>query len=87
MVRADLERLVSPHYQSRLLILLVSEQPDIARTALFPLLAFSVKLEQLGAHLEHLLLTLLIRGRLDFFGQVNDGLKVRVFALLYFFLL
>lgn len=90
VVGADLERLLSSHNQADLFVLLVLEQPDIASSALLPLafrgfLALLLdgldKPEQLGAHLEKLLLRLLVGLDIDLFGQPNDGLEVNVLAL------
>lgn len=78
MVRADLESLIPPHDQARLLVLLVLQQSNIAGPALLPLLRLAVELEQLGAHLETLLFQLLICPGIDFLGQMDDGFIVRV---------
>ena len=59
VVGADLEGLVAAHDQAGLQVLLVLQQTDITSTTLLPLLALGVELEELGAHLEHLLLNLL----------------------------
>lgn len=61
------------------------QQPHISGTPFTPLLALTVELEQLGPHLEGLLFAFLVGGRLDFLGQVHDGLEVRVLALLDLF--
>ena len=68
MVRTDLEGLIPPHDKARLLVLLVLQQSNIASAALLPLLRVALKSEQLGAHLEDLLLQLLVRLGLDFLG-------------------
>ena len=59
VVSADLEGLVAAHDQASLQVLLVLQQTDITSTTLLPLLALGVELEELGAHLEDLLLNLL----------------------------
>jgi len=82
MVRADLERLVPSHNKSSLAILFVLEQPDISSTTLLPLARLAVELEKLGAHLERLLLELLVGLCLDFLGQANDGLEIDIRFLL-----
>lgn len=76
MVGADLQSLIPTHDQTGLLVLLVLQQTHITGTTLLPLLALTVKLEQLGAHLEHLLLKLLVGLGLHLLGQANDGLEV-----------
>lgn len=92
VVGADLERLLSSHNQADLVVLLVLEQSDIASSSLLPLagggggiLAILLdgldKLEQLGAHLEELLLGLLVGLDVDLLGQLDDGLEVNVLAL------
>jgi hypothetical protein len=58
VVGADLEGLVSAHDEAGLQVLLVLQQTDITCTTLLPFLALGVELEELGAHLEHLLLNL-----------------------------
>lgn len=78
MVGADLEGLVSPHDQTSLAVLLVLQQSHITSTTLLPLLAVTVELEQLGAHLERLLLELFVGLGLDLLGQVDNGLEVDV---------
>lgn len=92
MVGADLERLLSSHNQADLVVLLVLEQSDITSSSLLPLAAGSGdllailldgldELEQLGAHLEELLLRLLVGLDVDLLGQLDDGLEVNVLAL------
>lgn len=92
MVGADLESLLTSHHQADLGVLLVLEQSDITSSALLPLasggggllavlLGGLDELEQLGAHLEELLLRLLVGLDVDLFGQLDDGLEVDVFAL------
>lgn len=78
MVGADLEGLVPPHDQPRLAVLLVLEKTDVTGAALLPLAALLDKLEQLGAHLEELLLALFVGLGLDLLGQLDDGLEVNI---------
>ena len=82
MVGADLERLVSPHDQPGLAVLLVLEKSDLAGTTLLPLPGVTVETEQLGAHLERHLFGLLVGLGVDFLGEVNHGLEVYVDLLL-----
>lgn len=81
MVGADLEGLVTSHDQSGLTVLLVLEQTDITSSALLPLTGLLGELEQLCAHLEELLLRLLIGLGLDLLGELDNGLEVDVLAL------
>lgn len=84
MVGADLEGLVPAHDQAGLQVLLVLQQTDITSTTLLPLLALGVELEELGAHLEDLLLNLfagldlhnILQLRLDPAG-IGDDLNSR----------
>jgi len=78
VVGADLERLVSAHHQPGLAVLTMLEQPDIARTALLPLPRVLVEFEQLGSHLECLLLQLLVRLGIHLFRQAYDWLEVGI---------
>ncbi|KAI6776706.1 hypothetical protein HG530_000651 [Fusarium avenaceum] len=82
VVGADLESLVSAHHQSSLAVLLVLKQTDVTGTTLLPLAALLDELEKLGAHLEGLLLGLLVGLGVDLFGQLDDGLEVNVLGLL-----
>lgn len=86
VVGADLEGLVSAHDQASLAILLVLEQSNVAGTTLLPLLAVTVESEQLGAHLEGLLLEFLVGLDLDSLGKADDGLKVNIRGLRSLFL-
>lgn len=81
MVGADLEGLVAAHDQASLAVLLVLEQADVAGAALLPLLVVLLEHEELGPHLEELLLRLLIGLGLDFFGQADHGLEVYILGL------
>lgn len=76
MVSADLEGLVSAHHQPGLVVLLVPQQPHVASTTLLPFLGVTVESEQLGAHLEGLLLEFFIGLGVDLFSQANDRLEV-----------
>ena len=82
MVGADLEGLVSPHDEASLAVLLVLEESDIASSPLLPLPALAVELEQLGPHLEGLLLGLLVGLGVDLLGKVHNGLEVNIGLLL-----
>lgn len=86
VVGADLEGLITTHDQAGLLVLLVLQETHVTGTTLLPLLGLAVELEQLGAHLEGLLLKLLVVLGLDLLGQVDDGLEVDIGALLDLFL-
>lgn len=81
VVSADLEGLVTSHNQSGLAVLFVLEKADITSSALLPLARLLGELEQLCAHLEELLLGLLVSLGLDLFGELDDGLEVDVLAL------
>lgn len=76
MVSADLESLVTAHHQPGLLVIGVLQQPHVTGTTLLPLLALTVESEQLGTHLEGLLLLFFVGLGLDLFGQANDRLEV-----------
>lgn len=78
VVGANLEGLVPAHDQASLAVLLVLEQADITGTTLLPLAALADELEQLGAHLEELLLGLLVGLDVDLLGQLDDGLEVNI---------
>ena len=79
MVGADLQGLVSSHNQSSLSVLLVLQQSNITGTTLLPLIAILDELEKLGAHLEYLLLELLVGLDIDFLGEADNGLEMDVF--------
>jgi hypothetical protein len=81
VVGADLEGLVAAHDQAGLAVVAVLEQAHIAGTALLPLARIGHVLEELGAHLEDLLLHLLVGLGLDLLGQVDDGLEVDILGL------
>jgi len=78
VVGADLEGLITAHDKAGLLVLLVLQQTHITGTTLLPFLGLAVELEQLGAHLEGLLLKFLVGLGLNLLGQVNDGLEVDI---------
>lgn len=78
MIRTNFQSLIPPHNQPRLLVLPMLQQPHIARSAFLPLPTLTIELEQLGTHLECLLLSLLVRLGLHLFGQVDDGLEVDI---------
>lgn len=81
MVGADLQGLVTAHDKTGLLVLLVLQQTDVTGTTLLPLLGFAVELEELGAHLEGLLLELLIGLDLNLLGQADHGFEVDIRGL------
>ncbi len=81
VVGADLQSLVSSHNQSCLSILLVLQESNITGTTLLPLVGLANKLEELCAHLECLLLELLVGLNLNFLGQANDWLEVNILGL------
>ena len=81
VVGADLEGPVTAHDETGLAVLEVLEEANITSTALLPLTALPDELEKLGAHLEELLLGLLVGLGLDLLGQVNDGLEVDILGL------
>jgi hypothetical protein len=81
VVRADLQRLVSAHDNASFAVVLVLQKPHVACTTFLPLAALTHKLEQLGAHLEDLLLQLLVCFGLDLLREVDDGLEVNILRL------
>lgn len=86
MVGADLKSLVSPHHKSRLAILLVLEKSNISSSTLLPLVGLTNKLEQLGAHLEGLLLNLLTGLNLNLLSKTDNRLEVDILGLRSFVL-
>src|SRR5205085_1492372 len=54
VVCADLQRLVSSHYQACLVVVLMLQQPHITCSALFPFPRLTVELEEFRMHLESL---------------------------------
>ena len=87
VVGTDLQSLVSSHNQSRLAVLLVLQESNITSSTLLPLVGFLDKFEELCAHLESLLLQLLISFNLHFLGETDDWLEVNILGLWCFFLL
>ena len=79
MVGADLQSLISSHDQSRLTVLLVLQESYITSPALLPLIGLLVELEELCAHLENLLLELLVGLDLNFLGETDDGFEMDIF--------
>jgi hypothetical protein len=49
VVRAHLQRLITPHHQPDGLVVLVLQKPDVASTTLFPFSVVLVETEELGA--------------------------------------
>mmetsp|Transcript_14100 Transcript_14100/g.41475 ORF Transcript_14100/g.41475 Transcript_14100/m.41475 type:complete len:306 (+) Transcript_14100:322-1239(+) len=66
VVGTDFERLLAAHEEANLLVLLVLQELDVARAALFPLLVRLVEAEELSAHFEEHVLLLLVCLHLDF---------------------
>ena len=81
VVGADLEGLVAAHNKAGLSVLLVLQESDISSTALLPLVGLTNKLEELGAHLEGLLLNLLSGLDVNLLGKADDWLKVNILGL------
>jgi len=79
VVGADLQSLISSHDQSRLAVLLVLQESNITGPALLPLIGLLVELEELCAHLENLLLELLVSLNLNFLGETDDWFEVDIF--------
>lgn len=86
VVGADLEGLVAAHDQAGLAVLLVLEQANVPGAALLPLLVLLLENEELSAHLEQLLLRLLVGLGLDLLGQADYRLEVDVLGLGLFLL-
>jgi hypothetical protein len=59
----------------------VLQKSNITGTTLLPFLALSVESEQLGTHLENLLLKLFVGLGLDLLRQANNGLEVDIRGL------
>jgi hypothetical protein len=57
----------------------VLQESNITSSALLPLVGLLVELEELCAHLENLLLKLLIGLDLNFFSETDDWLEVDIF--------
>lgn len=80
VVSADLQCLVSSHDQSGLAVLLVLQQSHVSSTTLLPLVGITDELEELGAHLEGLLLEFLVGLDINFLCETDDGLEVDIFG-------
>jgi hypothetical protein len=88
VIGADLESLITTHDESSLEILFVLEESNIASTTFFPFAAIAVELEELGPHLEDLLLRFFVGLGLDLLGKVHNGFEVDVgFSFIYCFFL
>ena len=81
MVGADLEGLITAHNKASLAVLLVLQKSNISGTALLPLVGLADELEELGAHLESLLLNLLSGLDIDLLGKADDWLEVNILGL------
>ena len=81
MVGAHLECLVSAHDEADLAVLQVLEEANITSAAFLLLASLPHELEQLGAHLEKLLLRLFVGLDLHLLSQVDDRLEVQIFGL------
>jgi hypothetical protein len=81
VVGADLECLVTAHNESRLAGFLVFEETNVTSTTLLPLVRLLDELEKLGAHLEELLLRLLVGLHFNLLGQADNRLKVDILRL------
>lgn len=81
MVGADLEGLIAAHNEASLAVLLVLQESNISGTALLPLVGLADELEELGAHLEGLLLNLLSGLDIDLLGKADDWLEVNILGL------
>jgi hypothetical protein len=86
VVGADLQSLISSHNQSRLSILLVLQQPNIASSTLLPFVGFANKLEELCPHLERLLLEFFVCLNIDFLREADDWLEVNILRFWCFIL-
>jgi hypothetical protein len=64
----------------------VLQKSDIPSSTLLPLVGILNKLEELCAHLESLLLKLLIGLDFNFLGEADDRLKVDIFGFRGFIL-
>ncbi len=81
MVRADFQRLVPPHDQPGLLVLLVLQQTHVAGTTLLPLAGLADKLEEFGSDLKQLLLGFLVGLDFDLLGKPDYRLEVDIIRL------
>ena len=76
MICTDLQRLVPPHDEPSLMILLMLQQPHIPRPTFLPLPTIAVEFEKFRAHLESLLFEFFVGFGFDFFSQVDYGFEV-----------
>lgn len=87
MIRADLQRLITSHDQSRLSILLVLQQPHVSSTTFLPLTRFSIEPEEFGTHLEDLFLHLFIGFDFNLFRETIDRFEMDILRLFHLFIL
>lgn len=80
MICTDFQGLVSAHDEPSLAILLVLQESHITSSTFLPLTAVAVELEQLGAHLEGLLLRFFVGLGLDLLSKMDDWLEVNVWG-------
>jgi hypothetical protein len=78
MISTDFERLISPHNQACLAILLMLEQSHVTRSPLLPFSRIAIELEQLRAHLENLLLRLFVGLGLNFLSEVDNRFEMNI---------
>jgi hypothetical protein len=78
VVGANLQSLVSSHNQSGLSVLLVLQKSDVSSSTLLPLVGVAVEFEKLRAHLEDLLLELLIGLDIDLLRETDNRLEVHI---------
>ena len=78
VIGADLQSLVTAHDETSLPVLLVLEQPDVTCSALLPLPTFTVEPEELGSHLEDLLLRFLVCFGVNLLCKMDDWFEVNV---------
>ena len=76
VVSANLESLVSAHNQASFAVLLVLQQPHVASATFLPFLGLAVESEELGTHLEDLLLEFFVGLHIDLLRKVDDWLEV-----------
>lgn len=78
VVGADLQGLVSSHYQSCLLVFLVLQESHVTSTTLLPLSAITIELEELGAHLEGLFLSFLVGLGVNLLCEADNWFEMHV---------
>lgn len=78
MVCADFEGLVTSHDQSCLAILLVLEQTNVPSASFLPFSRLTIKLEELGSHLEDLLFQFLVGLDIDLLRQADHRLEFHI---------